>query len=65
MSLPKDYRKVVPKETIDFLKCLAEQVKGKKILHINQQPFKDGDNTTLFSERNFKEHICAFARKIE
>jgi len=35
MSLLDDYRDVVPKGTIDFLKCLAEQVKGKAVLHIN------------------------------
>jgi trehalose synthase len=35
MSRLDDYREVVPKGTIDFLKCLAEQVKGRKILHIN------------------------------
>ena len=35
MSLLDDYRDVVPKGTIDFLKCLAEQVKGKRVLHIN------------------------------
>jgi trehalose synthase len=35
MSLLDDYRDVVPKGTIDFLKCLAEQVKGKGVLHIN------------------------------
>lgn len=35
MSLLDDYREVVPKGTIDFLKCLAKQVQGKKVLHIN------------------------------
>jgi trehalose synthase len=35
MSHIDDYREVVPKGTVDFLKRLAEQVKGRKILHIN------------------------------
>jgi len=35
MSLLDDYREVVPKGTIDFLTCLAKQVQGKKVLHIN------------------------------
>jgi len=35
MSLLDDYRDVVPRGTIDFLKCLAEKVKGKRVLHIN------------------------------
>jgi hypothetical protein len=30
MSQLEDYREVVPKGTVDFLKRLAEQVKGKK-----------------------------------
>jgi trehalose synthase len=35
MSLLDDYRKAVPRGTIDLLKCLAEQVKGKRVLHVN------------------------------
>jgi trehalose synthase len=29
------YRDVTPKGTIDFLRCLAEKVRGRKILHVN------------------------------
>ena len=35
MSLLDNYREMVPKGTIDFLKCLAERSKGRKILHVN------------------------------
>jgi len=35
MSLLDDYQEAVPRGTIDFLKCLAKQVQGKKVLHIN------------------------------
>ncbi len=42
MSRLDDYREVVPKGTIDFLNCLAEQVKGRKILHINSTKLGGG-----------------------
>jgi trehalose synthase len=42
MSLLDDYREVVPKGTINFLKCLAEQVKGKRVLHINSTKLGGG-----------------------
>jgi len=35
MGLLDNYRDVVPKGTIDFLKCLAERSKGRKVLHVN------------------------------
>jgi len=35
MSLLDTYREVTPKGTIDFLRCLAEKVRGRKILHVN------------------------------
>jgi len=35
MSLLDSYREVTPKGTIDFLRCLAENVQGKRILHVN------------------------------
>lgn len=35
MNRLDDYREVAPKGTVDFLKLLAKQVQGKKILHIN------------------------------
>jgi len=35
MSHLDHYRDVVPKGTIDFLKCLATRVKGRKILNVN------------------------------
>jgi len=42
MSRLDDYLEVVPKGTIDFLKRLAEQVKGRKILHINSTKLGGG-----------------------
>jgi len=42
MSLLDDYREVVPKGTIDLLKCLAEQVKGKRVLHVNSTKLGGG-----------------------
>jgi trehalose synthase len=42
MSHIDDYREVVPKGTVDFLKRLAEQVKGRKILHINSTKLGGG-----------------------
>lgn len=42
MSLLDDYREVVPKGTIDFLKCLADQVKGKRVLHVNSTKMGGG-----------------------
>ena len=42
MSLLDDYRKTVPKGTIDLLKCLAEQVKGKRVLHVNSTKLGGG-----------------------
>ena len=42
MSLLDDYRKAVPRGTIDLLKCLAEQVKGKRVLHVNSTKLGGG-----------------------
>jgi trehalose synthase len=42
MSLLNDYRQVVPRGTIDLLKCLAEQVKGKRVLHVNSTKLGGG-----------------------
>ena len=42
MSHIDDYREVVPKGTVDFLKRLAEQVKGRKILHVNSTKLGGG-----------------------
>jgi trehalose synthase len=42
MSHIDDYREVVPKGTVDFLKRLAGQVKGRKILHINSTKLGGG-----------------------
>jgi trehalose synthase len=42
MSRLDDYRELVPKGTVDFLKRLAEQVKGKKILNINSTKLGGG-----------------------
>jgi len=42
MSTIDDYQGVVPKGTVDFLKRLAEQVKGRKILHINSTKIGGG-----------------------
>ena len=42
MSTIDDYQGVVPKGTVDFLKHLAEQVKGRKILHINSTKIGGG-----------------------
>jgi len=50
MSHLDDYREVVPKGTIDFLKCLAEQVKGRKILHINSTKLGGGVAEMLRSD---------------
>jgi trehalose synthase len=35
MSLLDSYREVTPKGTIDFLRCLADKARGKRILHVN------------------------------
>ena len=35
MSTLDSYQEVTPKGTIDFLRCLAEKVRGKRILHVN------------------------------
>lgn len=50
MNRLDDYRDVVPKGTMDFLKCLAEQVKGKKILHINSTKVGGGVAEMLSSD---------------
>src|SRR4030043_1050201 len=50
MSHLEDYREVVPKGTIDFLKCLAEQVKGRKIVHINSTKLGGGVAEMLRSQ---------------
>jgi trehalose synthase len=50
MSHIDEYREVVPKGTVDFLKCLAEQVKGKKILHINSTKLGGGVAEMLRSD---------------
>ena len=50
MSRLNDYQKVVPKGTIEFLKRLAEQVKGRKILHINSTKLGGGVAEMLRSD---------------
>jgi trehalose synthase len=50
MSCLEDYREVVPKGTIDFLKRLAEQVRGRKILHINSTKLGGGVAEMLRSD---------------
>src|SRR4030065_994613 len=50
MSRLDDYRDMVPKGTIDFLRCLAEQVKGRKILHINSTKLGGGVAEMLRSD---------------
>jgi trehalose synthase len=50
MSRLDDYREVVPKGMIDFLRCLAEQVKGRKILHINSTKLGGGVAEMLRSD---------------
>lgn len=35
MSVLEDYREIAPKGTIDFLKNLARNLEGKKVLHVN------------------------------
>ncbi|RPJ42825.1 MAG: glycosyltransferase [Deltaproteobacteria bacterium] len=35
MSVLDSYREVTPKGTIDFLRCLADKVRGRTILHVN------------------------------
>jgi len=35
MSTLDAYREVTPKGTIDFLRCLADRTRGKRILHVN------------------------------
>jgi len=50
MSRLNDYREVVPKGTIDFLNCLAEQVRGRKILHINSTKLGGGVAEMLSSQ---------------
>jgi trehalose synthase len=50
MSHLEDYREVVPKGTIDFLKRLAEQVRGRKILHINSTKLGGGVAEMLRSD---------------
>ncbi len=35
MSVLDSYREVTPKGTIEFLRCLADKVRGKRILHVN------------------------------
>jgi len=42
MSLLEKYQEVTPKGTMDFLKCLAEKVRGKKVLHINSTKLGGG-----------------------
>ena len=49
MNRLDDYLEVVPKGTIDFLRCLAEQVKGRKILHINSTKVGGGVAEMLIS----------------
>jgi len=50
MSCLDDYRQVVPRGTIDFLKRLAEKVKGRKILHINSSKLGGGVAEMLRSD---------------
>jgi trehalose synthase len=50
MSRLNEYREVVPRGTIDFLKRLAEQVKGRKILHINSTKLGGGVAEMLRSD---------------
>ena len=35
MTVLDSYREVTPKGTIEFLQCLADQVRGRRILHVN------------------------------
>ena len=35
MNALDPYREVTPKGTVDFLRCLAEKVRGRRILHVN------------------------------
>ena len=57
MSRLNDYREVVPKGTIDFLNRLAEQVKEKKILHINSTKLGGGVAEMLRSDIPLLEDI--------
>jgi len=50
MSRLNDYREVVPKGTVDFLKRLSEQVKRRKILHINSTKLGGGVAEMLRSD---------------
>ena len=50
MSRLNDYRKVVPKGTIDFIERLAEQVKGRRLLHINSTKLGGGVAEMLRSQ---------------
>ncbi len=45
-----DYQELVPEGTIDFLNRLAEQVKGRKILHINSTKLGGGVAEMLRSD---------------
>ncbi len=42
MSRLDDYREVVPKGTVEFLRYMAGRVRGKKILHINSTKLGGG-----------------------
>lgn len=50
MSRLDDYREVTPKGTIDCLERLVEQVKGRKILHINSTKVGGGVAEMLSSD---------------
>jgi trehalose synthase len=57
MSCLDDYREVVPKGTVDFLKRLGEQVKGKRILHINSTKLGGGVAEMLRSSIPLLENL--------
>ena len=62
MSRLDDYREVVPKGTVDFLKCLAEQVRGRKILHINSTKLGGGVAEMLSSDVPLLQDLGVDAR---
>lgn len=37
-----DYRRVTPKGTVPFLRCLAERVRGRRFLHVNSTRYGGG-----------------------
>ena len=57
MNRLDDYLDVVPKGTVDFLKRLADQVKGRKILHINSTKLGGGVAEMLRSHIPLLENL--------